>query len=320
MTADELMQLPCHPLRNKQMYAPIDLKGKSTDVILKGYFEDRREEDEALEMSVAQLGVQTPVIIDEFNQIVDGKRRIRAAYKFDKGMKIPVHICLSVEAELILVNSIMHLRHLTKFQRLFTVFPYVRDMANALVDIAARAKVSNFKAGNSPTAQTLRSRDDEAQNIADSVVYYGDGKRVVRLFRLEDLAQLLSVSARYLNYVKGIYDAIDAAEDPESAAVIAYRCIFCDSTPIERIASAVGGAFSERNTADEANRPMSELLGKVEKALETLALRVSKDSILHDAAAMEELGKRFETFALKLPAELRDILSKKLRAAQQITK
>ena len=309
MTAGELAALPEHPSRNMLWKEPQYLNG--TPIPAKA-----TEDDAAFEMSIAQTGVQIPVIITESGLLVDGVRRVKAAAKFDDEKMLPVHVCADSSATLVIVNSIVQQKSLTKFQRLFTLYPMIKDAVEALVKASAARRMRNLKDGKSPTVQLLDSRENGTMEyVGESAEFMG-----VKLLRMDNLAQLLNVSRSLLMYCRGVYTAIDEKSKKRPRDEVAYmanRFVFAENIPAERLAAAIGGYDSERDPEEEAkNQTFKVVSSKAENAIKTLLERVTKDVYLSEEH-LPEVEKQFEMFALKLPPVLADILAKKLRTARQ---
>ena len=293
------MALPLHPLRNKMWQKPnSELLPQLTGDV---------EDDQALEMSIARHGIQLPVIVSA-GMLVDGLRRVKAAHKFNPEAQIPVHECQTDAAGLTIINSLAQVKSLTKFQRLFIIYPIVREAVEKLISLGENTKKTNLD----PRYCSDCNIENGAPERAEECVWI-EG---VSFIRISDLAQFLNVSRRWLEYCRGVYEAIDQkiAQNGNADLVrfYAHKFVFEEAVPVERIASAIGGFDSLRDPDKEAaNQTFKQVSNKVSHAFNTVLERINKDVYLA-AEHRHDVEQQVENFALKLPDQIAEILSKTL--------
>lgn len=311
MSASVLIKYPEHSLRTMMWKEPTSLNGSPVPL-------SRSCDDESLEMSIAQTGVKIPVIISRSGFVVDGIRRIQAAYRFNPDMEIPFHICSENDVESVIINSNTQVVSLNKFQRIFRIYGIISDRVDKLVEASENRKNSNLKHSPSSIMQDCTIGEvPNVQRVNEAVKIFG-----VEVFRLADLASLLNCSERWLNYCRGVYLAIanKANSRPlDEVQLMAHRFVFLDTVPVERIASAIAGYDSNRTDIDAPEEiSFKQMFTKVDKALDTLLERINKESYVK-SEHLDEVENQLERFALKLNPRLQEVLAKKLRQARTIT-
>ncbi len=229
--------------------------------------------------SVRAGGVREPVDITKAGQVIHGKSRFLAARAANLD-EIPCIVRDEAEAALILVESLIHRRHMTRGAALYLVLPLLKDF----IESAENRRLANLRRGTKTIEKPLKSPKGSTLPIGED---------------LSDLCQRFGVSIRVFNQAVMVMNLF--AKKPELKKDLEPQLLNGEKN-LWNVLSAAGG-----EETDQGGRELGVAAGAFNGFRKAGAVwkKLSR-------AEREEVENKWREQAAALPQDLRNALTEVL--------
>lgn len=161
-----------------QIRDPQHLKSIHKSLRLVPELPEGSEEFLALAAGLKKAGFIRPILIDQEDHIIDDHSRnlVRAARRWQM-KEVPVQVCSSADAPMLLIHSLAHVRHLSKSAIAYLAVPHLQPA----LDAARMAKLEKLRKGQE--IPVVSAEDDGDKTVEDLAEELGIGRNLIFLAR-----------------------------------------------------------------------------------------------------------------------------------------
>lgn len=330
----ELGSLELHVIKNQMVSLP------SPSVVdnIADLDDAEASQNRALQFSIEQNGVQSPIVLCE-GKIVDGYRRVRAALNaFGEEYEVPY---IEIDESDVLQNVIAQIitcRKLTIQQRLFNVYQFVRKDHVKCLKYAEQIQKLGLKGplGNdSPTGVAVPTFKDlevfiPTYNYPITQTYISKNHQTnyfdkyIELRELNNniaspcnwLAEQLGCARKYLTHLDAIWKYFESLEDQDerhAKFMAAVSLVNVQGLSLNNILPALRGMDSKRDDLNPDNEEImrKKWLERCKSSFAGLAEKVNADYLAKTPDAKKMLFEYVQTAGFKRDSAqiLRDIFA-----------
>ena len=254
--------------------------------------------NEALQMSIAENGVLEAVVICG-KSIVDGERRLSAAQKvLAPDTEIPVIEISDEQVVNMIVANIMHSRALTKQQRIFNIYQFIRQDHIFLLEFAANIKKANLnnsaKIVINPRRYTDGTVEDARLLYFPKYIEYYENTSENPISPLDWFALTLGVARNYLIFLDRIWRYFEEFDESSRTAEFneAVRFVNIEGKSLNQVLPSLKGRHSTDNgknaTEEEHNVRKKQWLEKCKSSFKGLAEKLNMPMYMDETSETRE--------------------------------